>query len=163
MTLMETAQLLGNFGEFFGAIAVVATLIYLSLQIRQNTHQVRRAEMNAAYAQFSVPRMAIASDRGLAEVAIKGFRSSDPSNPSDPLDAVDQYRLHMLYMENMMANFHSWDRARVGSIERSDWEESERPRLMGLLSVDAVSRWWDDNRHVFTVEFRAEIDRIRDH
>ena len=71
MTLMETAQLLGNFGEFFGAIAVVATLIYLALHIRQNTHQVRRVEMNAAYAQFSVPRMAIASDRSLAEVAIQ--------------------------------------------------------------------------------------------
>ena len=40
MDLMSTAQLLGNFGEFVGAIAVVATLIYLSVQIRQNTKQV---------------------------------------------------------------------------------------------------------------------------
>ena len=31
------AQMLGNYGEFFGAIAVVVTLIYLALQIRQNT------------------------------------------------------------------------------------------------------------------------------
>ena len=29
MTLMETAQLLGNFGEFVDAIAVVGTLMYL--------------------------------------------------------------------------------------------------------------------------------------
>ena len=35
MTLTDTAQLMGNFGEFFGAIAVVATLGYLVLQIRQ--------------------------------------------------------------------------------------------------------------------------------
>ena len=41
MTLMEIAQLLGNFGEFFGAIAVVATLIYLAIQIRQNSTQLR--------------------------------------------------------------------------------------------------------------------------
>ena len=33
MTLMDTAQLLGNFGEFVGAIAVVATLVYLSVQV----------------------------------------------------------------------------------------------------------------------------------
>lgn len=33
MTLMETSQLLGNFGEFVGAIAVVLTLIYLTTQI----------------------------------------------------------------------------------------------------------------------------------
>lgn len=31
------AQLLGNYGEFVGAIAVVVTLVYLALQIRQNT------------------------------------------------------------------------------------------------------------------------------
>ena len=36
MTWMETAQLLGNFGEFFGAIAVVITLIYLALEIRRS-------------------------------------------------------------------------------------------------------------------------------
>ena len=37
MDLMDTAQLRGNFGEFVGAIAVVVTLVYLSVQIRQNT------------------------------------------------------------------------------------------------------------------------------
>ena len=30
MTLVETGQLLGNFGEFVGAFAVVATLFYLA-------------------------------------------------------------------------------------------------------------------------------------
>ena len=31
------AELLGNYGEFVGAIAVVVTLMYLALQIRQST------------------------------------------------------------------------------------------------------------------------------
>ena len=30
MNLQATAELLGNFGEFFGSIAVVATLMYLA-------------------------------------------------------------------------------------------------------------------------------------
>ena len=37
MEIQATAQLLGNIGEFVGAIAVVATLIYLALQTRLNT------------------------------------------------------------------------------------------------------------------------------
>ncbi|KPK34630.1 MAG: hypothetical protein AMJ65_18070 [Phycisphaerae bacterium SG8_4] len=36
MDLMSTAQLLGNFGEFVGAIAVVVTLAYLAVQVRQS-------------------------------------------------------------------------------------------------------------------------------
>ncbi|MEE8301394.1 MAG: hypothetical protein V3S24_03055 [Candidatus Tectomicrobia bacterium] len=40
MTVME----LGAIGEFVGSIAVIGTLIYLALQIRQNTSQQRREE-----------------------------------------------------------------------------------------------------------------------
>ena len=39
MTIMEMAQLLGNLGEFFGSIAVVATLVYLAIQIRHSSRQ----------------------------------------------------------------------------------------------------------------------------
>ena len=35
------AQLLGNYGEFFGAIAVVLTLVYLAIQIRQ-TNKIQK-------------------------------------------------------------------------------------------------------------------------
>ncbi len=37
MSTLELSQILGNYGEFVGAIAVVLTLIYLTIQIRQNT------------------------------------------------------------------------------------------------------------------------------
>jgi len=35
------AQLLGNYGEFVGAIGVVVTLVYLTTQIRQNTNAIQ--------------------------------------------------------------------------------------------------------------------------
>ena len=34
-------ETLGNLGDFIGGIAVVATLVYLALQIRQNTNSVK--------------------------------------------------------------------------------------------------------------------------
>ncbi len=33
MNLIETVEVLGNFGEFFGAIAVFATLAYLTVKV----------------------------------------------------------------------------------------------------------------------------------
>ena len=41
MSTLEFSQLLGNYGEFIGAIAIVITLIYLAVQLRQNTTSVR--------------------------------------------------------------------------------------------------------------------------
>ena len=69
------AQLLGNYGEFVGAIAVVATLLFLGVQIRQNTKQMRRLELNAAHEQFAHSRMAIATDRDWAELVLKASNS----------------------------------------------------------------------------------------
>ncbi len=43
MTLME----LGALGEFLGSIAVLATLVYLSVQLRQNTLSIRASEKMA--------------------------------------------------------------------------------------------------------------------
>ena len=36
------AQLLGNYGEFIGAIAVVITLVYLSMQVRHSKELLER-------------------------------------------------------------------------------------------------------------------------
>ena len=45
MSIME----LGALGEFVGAFAVVATLLYVGLQIRQNTKAVRGATMQSVF------------------------------------------------------------------------------------------------------------------
>ena len=36
MSLMELTQVLGNVGEFVGAIGVVATLLFLAVQVRHS-------------------------------------------------------------------------------------------------------------------------------
>ncbi len=43
MTLME----LGALGEFLGSIAVLATLVYLAVQLRQNTRSIQASEKMA--------------------------------------------------------------------------------------------------------------------
>jgi len=41
--MIEITQILGNLGEFVGAFAVVATLIYLAIQVR---HSAKLLEIN---------------------------------------------------------------------------------------------------------------------
>ena len=45
MDQQTIAQLLGNYGEFVGSIAVFATLVYLSVQVRQS-HKSTKADVN---------------------------------------------------------------------------------------------------------------------
>ena len=78
MDLITTAQLLGNFGEFVGAIAVVATLGYLAYQIRQNTI-VARSSIRQGITQMYVNQIAdVVVNRDLAKI----FTDSTLGNPS---------------------------------------------------------------------------------
>jgi len=48
MDLMSTAQLLGNFGEFVGSIAILVTLVYLSIQVRKSQIAAEADSVTAA-------------------------------------------------------------------------------------------------------------------
>ena len=53
MDLITMTQLLGNIGEFIGAIAVVVTLAYLAVQIRHNTRATRASMDYAIRSDFN--------------------------------------------------------------------------------------------------------------
>ena len=48
-----TIQELGSLGEFIAAIATLATLVYLAVQIRQNTKSVRASTYHEAISDFA--------------------------------------------------------------------------------------------------------------
>jgi CRISPR/Cas system-associated protein Cas5 (RAMP superfamily) len=87
MSFMDTAQLLGNLGEFIGAIVIVATLIYLAMQIRQNSEliKINGVATNLQLANSMVTT--ITSSRENAEYWLK--RESE----FESLDEVDRVRL----------------------------------------------------------------------
>ena len=71
MDFMSTAQLLGNFGEFVGAIAVVATLGYLAIQIRQNTRSSSVSRGQAAQHQLAQMHEQIMGNKELADLVAR--------------------------------------------------------------------------------------------
>lgn len=78
MDLITSAQLLGNVGEFISAIAVVATLFYLAVQVRHSRESVdantraldesRKVQMAEALGRPSfheeIERVLASADRG---------------------------------------------------------------------------------------------------
>ena len=82
MDLMSTAQLLGNFGEFFGAIAVVVTLAYLSFQVRQNSTQVRLNSVQISTERFAGLVTSALQDPVSFEVMKDGLHSYSALKPA---------------------------------------------------------------------------------
>ena len=54
MSLLETAQLLGSFGEFFGFIGILISLLYLGRQIRIFSLQMEKEQEREHRDQFRI-------------------------------------------------------------------------------------------------------------
>ncbi len=65
------AEMLGNYGEFFGAIAVVVTLGYLALQVRQNTRSSYVTRSSAVTIRLSEIQEAVVCDGDLSALMAK--------------------------------------------------------------------------------------------
>ena len=127
MELQATAQLLGNLGEFVGAIAVVVTLFYLAVQVRRNTQALRLASSDSiAQGILELNKMPIESPE-VNTILLRG--ASDPSS----LEPEERSRF------NGLANIliYSWQRSyyshKAHALERDIWEGQ-------LVSIKTVLR-----------------------
>ena len=76
---------LGNLGDFIGGLAVVVTLLYLTLQIRQNTASVRAATVQSAAQANAELLDRFASDPELLRIYQAGTRAFESISPEDRL------------------------------------------------------------------------------
>ena len=81
-------QDLGSIGELIAAIATIATLVYLALQIRQNNRNLEEgtaATLNQCYASINAR---LSSDGEFAEIFVRGRDGLDSLNPVE----VERFR-----------------------------------------------------------------------
>src|SRR3981189_2995246 len=99
---------LSYLAQIVASVGVLASLIFVALQIKHNTGALQRNEHNSTMAQWTVIRMAIAKNRDIAELMTAGLHLARP------LDAADQLRLEQMLAEYAWAAFHIWDKTQRG-------------------------------------------------
>ena len=146
---------LSYLAQIAGAVGVVLSLVFVGLQIRQNTAALQRNEHNSTMAQWTVIRMAIAENRDIAELMTAGLRGETA------LDAADQLRLEHFLGENAWAAFHIWDRTQRGVFPKGTFELTTGPHLSGLLRTPRGSAWWRTAKHAgFIPAFVTDVDAV---
>ena len=88
MDQQALAAMLGSYGEFFGAIAVVVTLGYLAFQVRQNTRSSYVTRASAVTSRLEEIQKAIICDSDLSALLA---RCRDPE--LNGLTPTDEERL----------------------------------------------------------------------
>ena len=151
---MSLAQL-ADLAQLIAAVGVVASLVFVGLQIKHNTAALQRNEHNSTMAQWTVIRMAIAKNRDIAELMTAGLRGESA------LDAADQLRLEHFLNENLWASFHIWDRTQRGVFPKGTFELSTGQYLKEILATQRGAGWWATAKmSAFPPPFVADVDAI---
>lgn len=152
MDHLAFAQLLGNYGELFGAIAVVATLFYLARQIRQNSAQMEiqagmqfAASLDGTDLSFSRFREFLITSEEVAAIWNKAVEDFEV------LAGTERTRADQLLFEFFVLYHNFYIRFRlVGTDEfGTDVVESVRVLIAHDLESSSVRRWWRQNNHRF--------------
>jgi len=105
MDHLTFAQLLGNYGEFVGAIAVVITLIYLSIQVRGTSEQVRESR-NLSKTQ--IEQLVMDNFNAGRRLALKGDNATIWFRGINDLDALSEAEKHRFFFMAAAFDWACW-------------------------------------------------------
>lgn len=146
---------LSYLAQIVGSVGVILSLVFVGLQVRQNTAALQRNEHNSTMSQWTVIRMAIAENRDLAEFMTDGLSGHRT------LDAADRLRLEQFLQEHAWAAFHIWDRTQRGVFPKGTFEATGGALFGGLLKTPYGAVWWREAKGVgFLPAFVADVDAM---
>ena len=143
---------LGAISEFVGAIAVVVTLVYLAIQVRQNTSALRSTATQGAHDQAAALYDLLSSDTSIADIFVRGLISPDE------LTSEETARFFSLSLAFMFRYQNWYLQTRSGLIEKELLESWARV-LRQLSGAPGFRRFWQQRAHIFADEFVRYLDQ----
>jgi len=150
----------GAIAELLGAIGVIVSLVYLSIQIRINTRQVgehsrelRIAAIDSVAASFSRFRDPLIRDPELAALWLRGTQDYGG------LDEVERVRLGRLLQELFFAHQNTHSRYREGASSEASWLD-HRQAIAANLRLPGVRQWWSTTRAIYADDFEEVIEEL---
>jgi len=151
----------GAIGEIIGAAGVVATLVYLAYQIRQNTSQLEQntltakaAAQNASNEALRENRKAIFESLAMAEIFLCG------NQKPEELDEVSKLRYRLIMQNVTEVMLEIYTQTLITSFSPETWETQGTTLVKRVLATPGGQWFWTNFANNYLADFRAEVDRI---
>ena len=145
---------IANIGELIAAAGVIVSVVYLAIQIRDNTKSNRIQERQNTTRQFADFMDILLLHPDLAEIHDKG------RDQPEELDATELIRFRRLILRGFWYFSSQHHQFVVGAIGEDEWAES-LVIIRAYLGHRGVREWWTDGngRQAFSPSFAGFIDR----
>ncbi len=149
MNLEELAYI----SQIIGVVAVFASLIFVGLQIRQNTKALKATSHHAVTDSFNVMNALIVSDQKVARLWRLGMAGSETL---DEDERVSFAMLALAYMRVFETLYYQYS---AGTLEKKLFD-AELNTLKWSVTNPGFKAWWSDNPISLSAEFRAFMEGL---
>lgn len=144
----------GALAESIGAIGVVASLIYLAAQIRQNTRSLEANTFHSLHHASIERLLVLAQNDELADRFVAGL--VDP----DSLSGARRFQFDVWMRANLKGYEDYFYQSQQSMLDPESWEAHSRT-IQASVSPPGFARWWEQNRHLFREDFARYIDSLQ--
>jgi hypothetical protein len=142
---------IGAIGQIVGAVLVGITLIYLALQLRQNTSSIKASTFLAISTSMGSTMEVLAIHSDLAPLLIKAQSGLEELSPADRARFGFIMVMAFRRVETVVVQRH------LGFIDPELTEGFERSAL-SVLGSKGARQWWDGAKGAFSKLFAAWVD-----
>jgi hypothetical protein len=137
---------LGNIGEFVAAVGVIISLIYLAVQIRQNTASIRTSTQHQLGSVFANANVIMGSSPDAGWIFLRGLR--DP----DELTEEEVFRFATLFQAASRLYENVFYQRQAGALDDPAWFGWVQS-MKATFSGPGARAWWKARRFMFHSEF----------
>jgi hypothetical protein len=146
-------EMLAAMGQLAAVFVGIPSLIYLAVQIREQTKERRQSAVNALTVQWGDLTRALHENAEFAAIYLRGVQSFHD------LDAVSKLRFSA-FQNRFFKNFEGMYYSRCeGILTPALWGEIERT-MSDFLAYDGVRQWWKTRKHWHTEAFVGVVEAI---
>jgi hypothetical protein len=149
MTLSDISQI----SQTLGSAAVVASLIFVGIQIRQNTKATRAESHRAVSEALNKVNLLWARNSEAARIWLSGMSDRPALTPEDRwrFDSMLRAYLHVCETMHTQAGLGAGDFGIV---------VAEEDGIRTVFSSSSVREWWGENPFGFSPEFRKYVETL---
>ncbi len=152
---METLTLEQSYyiAQVVAAVILVLSVIYLALQVRQNTHAMRLSNFQSVSAGWASILNMLTKNEEVADIYRRGMVAYDALND------IEQFRFRMMGMQFLRTFNENFEQQHEGAVRKARQEASQRAHL-DVMQTPGMQVVWSSRKHWFPDDFQVYMDNI---
>ena len=142
---------LGNLGEFIGSIAVLITLVYLTVQTRQSVKVAKQRAQSDILAREQNLQLLLIENQELFEILFKGLGR-------ESMTAMEAQRFTSICGQFLFHTQDAYNQYVAGLVDKEAWE-SIASSAKSFFTQPGFLDWWEHGKSVLTPEFVDAMER----